>query len=331
MPVALCPGSVKDLVTYSTITAYSEDLIQRKGNIRAMTSALLLGESMPPLAASQMPASPTTPTLAVPATPARPAQPTGNPHLSIASSSCDSLMAITPGANVQISGLTSRPELNGQTGLVVSVDSASGRCEVRIGDTQSYHVRQSNLAPAQPDLWLSAGRAVSNSLTASLKASPNSRTSPDSVTSSSVGGPASASASAHAPRNRTPRANAKEILLVDEVDVFFGEDFYGKTFNPIVYLNLPEVEAILKAVWNERNARGQLFGVVRQSSSFDALICTLPEWTDILEKEVQAMCEDVQCFLDPKPHYDKVGDRLGYKVMDGIDYSVSYGYRTAFA
>ena len=44
------------------------------------------------------------------------------------------------------------------------------------------------------------------------------------------------------------------------------------------------------------------------------------------------MCADSMCFNDPTPHYDRGLDRLGYKVMDTINYeSAVYGYRTAFA
>jgi len=38
----------------------------------------------------------------------------------------------------------------------------------------------------------------------------------------------------HVPRpGLSPPSDAKEILLVDEVDVFFGKDFYGQTHNQV--------------------------------------------------------------------------------------------------
>ena len=43
------------------------------------------------------------------------------------------------------------------------------------------------------------------------------------------------------------------ILLIDEVDVFFGEGFYGNTYNPVAKLQNPELIALFKYIWNNRN------------------------------------------------------------------------------
>lgn len=43
--------------------------------------------------------------------------------------------------------------------------------------------------------------------------------------------------------------DGQEILLVDEVDVFFGGNFYGQTHNQVAVLALPEVEALLREIW----------------------------------------------------------------------------------
>ena len=67
------------------------------------------------------------------------------------------------------------------------------------------------------------------------------------------------------------------------------------------------------------------------SREYDALLKRLPEWKDVVERETQAMCADVLTFSDPQTYYDRSTDRLGYKVMDRIDGTVVYRYRTAFA
>jgi hypothetical protein len=38
----------------------------------------------------------------------------------------------------------------------------------------------------------------------------------------------------------TLRSNRLEVLLVDEVDVFFGKDFYGETYHPVGSIREPE-------------------------------------------------------------------------------------------
>eukprot|EP00961_Rhodomonas_salina_P188509 2544070-Rhodomonas_salina.4 len=122
----------------------------------------------------------------------------------------------------------------------------------------------------------------------------------------------------------------EEILLVDEVDIFFGEDFYGKTYNPAV--KLPEAAGLLRTVWRLRHSAGnRLLSDIKQSPEFRTILQSFPGWDEVIEREVQAMCADVLCFDDPKPHYDRGLDKLGYKVMDGISFDIHYGYRTAFA
>ena len=132
----------------------------------------------------------------------------------------------------------------------------------------------------------------------------------------------------------------EEILLVDEVDVFFGKDFYGSTHNQVVELTVPEAEELLRSVWKLWADRtgGQtmdyrcLLTAAMSSVEYAALLRRFPEWSDIVKRETEAMCADVLCFDDPKPYYDRILDRLGYKVMDGIEYEgVVYRYRTAFA
>ena len=41
----------------------------------------------------------------------------------------------------------------------------------------------------------------------------------------------------------------KSILLIDEVDVFFSESFYGKTYNAGVNFKHPLISEIIKSIW----------------------------------------------------------------------------------
>ena len=222
---------VLDRVTYSTITQYSEDVTKRKGDIRALTKALLHGQS---LAAASAP-----------------------------------LVGSTSG------------HASGAASSVVATSAAVSSKRKKQGAVNAMRAHSSL---------------------------------------------------------HSPHTNAKEILLVDEVDVFFGKDFYGQTHNQVVEVDVPEAVALLRAVWRLRTAEGRAVGYggllrrAKSSPEYAAVLRRFPEWNDVIERETQAMCADVQCFDDPKPHYDRGLDRLGYKVMDGIEYEgVVYRYRTAFA
>lgn len=141
---------------------------------------------------------------------------------------------------------------------------------------------------------------------------------------------------AHTLSNLSDPDQLPEILLVDEVDVFFGEDFYGQSHAQVAEVNTPEAVGLIKIVW-ELYYGGihdyhRLLSMVQKTQEYDKLLHSLSLFKVVIEREVEAMCADVLCFDEPMPHYDRGLDRLGYHVMDGIDYyTVVYRYRTAFA
>lgn len=46
----------------------------------------------------------------------------------------------------------------------------------------------------------------------------------------------------------------KRILLVDEVDVFFGKEFFGKFYSPSTSIKGPLIEDLVTYVWNNRGS-----------------------------------------------------------------------------
>jgi hypothetical protein len=43
-----------------------------------------------------------------------------------------------------------------------------------------------------------------------------------------------------------------QILLIDEVDVFFSESFFGKLYKPLAQITGPEVYALIDYIWENR-------------------------------------------------------------------------------
>ena len=43
------------------------------------------------------------------------------------------------------------------------------------------------------------------------------------------------------------------ILLIDEVDVFFSESFFGNTYMPQAEIKGPEVQALTDYIWENRD------------------------------------------------------------------------------
>lgn len=53
-------------------------------------------------------------------------------------------------------------------------------------------------------------------------------------------------------------AEIPKILLIDEVDVFFGKDFFGAIYRPEATISGPEVEALIDYIWYNRANRSNL-------------------------------------------------------------------------
>jgi len=125
----------------------------------------------------------------------------------------------------------------------------------------------------------------------------------------------------------------EEILLVDEVDVFFSSEFLGQTHNQVTQLREPEVGEILRDIWAsyKRGGRRQRLADVKAISAYGHLVQKFPRYAFLLDNEISLMLDQVR-HVDDEPYFlDTSSDRIGYKVMDTISYEATYGYRTIFA
>ena len=129
----------------------------------------------------------------------------------------------------------------------------------------------------------------------------------------------------------------EEILLVDEVDVFFSPHFYGQTRNHAVNLVSQEVEDLFRELWKHRGTASDLRDLkrllqeVQQWTQYKALLRKYPDIADIVESEVLRMCSDLIDHVHSPRAYVCVGNRIGYKRLDGMNFCMKYGYQTAFA
>lgn len=124
--------------------------------------------------------------------------------------------------------------------------------------------------------------------------------------------------------------NGNVILLVDEVDVFFGPDFYGKTYNQLAEVENRQAEQLLRRIWQHRREKLS-FSIVNNWPEYKSLMEKLGDWRSVIDTEVRRMCVDVENFDEPAYEVDTVNSRIGYSIMDSVDWDVVYGYRTAFA
>lgn len=128
------------------------------------------------------------------------------------------------------------------------------------------------------------------------------------------------------------------LLLIDEVDVFFSREFYGATYDPTREYACPEAAAILTRIWQDRNT----------SISFEAVQCMpevaalkakfRPEASGLIDQHIHLMLEDVKAYNDPEGQVMEISDENGnvvaqkihYRVQDSYSCALRYRYKTAF-
>jgi len=121
-------------------------------------------------------------------------------------------------------------------------------------------------------------------------------------------------------------AKKKRILLIDEVDVFFGTDFYGETFNPATRIQDACTYEIMRYIWKSPDAT---LSEVVQTPHFQQFSQQFKEWERLFKGEVSKMLLAVKEYKkgDPFPYQDKVA----YAINGNTSTTTAYGYSTPFA
>lgn len=128
--------------------------------------------------------------------------------------------------------------------------------------------------------------------------------------------------------NLLPRNN-ESILLIDEIDVFFGPDFFRQTHNPSTPIQNACVEALLRKFWTERDTI--TVENVKRTDEFNSIKRQYKYMSFYFEHEVNNMIEDAKRFDSPPYIVDKASALIGYFFRDSVDYKKRYRYRTGFA
>jgi SecA DEAD-like domain len=122
-----------------------------------------------------------------------------------------------------------------------------------------------------------------------------------------------------------------KILLVDEVDVLFKEDFLGRTFNPVASLRGLHVSDFLNYIWDNLSILSNST-ILRSARTAELLRMFPSDVRPLIEDHVQQMLRgaiSVKSCSNTK--YSIVENRIAYKYLDGVTTSTFHGYETAFA
>ena len=141
------------------------------------------------------------------------------------------------------------------------------------------------------------------------------------------------------------KTSSPSVLLLDEVDVFFSNHFYGGCYSPVVTLD--HTFSLLKRVWSERASITIVEEVMGFKETHDCLkiypnlkTYDSAEEVTFIEREIKKMLDDLHRFdASGKPtrhndimKFDESTKRIGYiDSASGVpSFSKTYGYTTAF-
>jgi len=121
-----------------------------------------------------------------------------------------------------------------------------------------------------------------------------------------------------------------QILLFDEVDMFFSEEYYGKTYNPSINFKDQKISNIFKLIWNNRNMNIQtLFKFIKESREFSACINIFTNCSNLLEEILKEILSDLDSF--ESHNYLVKDNKIVYLENEKFCFNVKKGYKTTFA
>ncbi|CAF3676046.1 unnamed protein product [Rotaria sp. Silwood1] len=123
------------------------------------------------------------------------------------------------------------------------------------------------------------------------------------------------------------KSNRRKVLLIDEVDVFLSEKYYGGTYTPSVYLKHPSIKALLDTIWENRTIR--TLNGIKAMPAYKTCASQFSNWTDLLDEAVKDMIASLQSFESST--YIVQNDRIVYVEGESIAENVVRGYDTIWA
>ena len=117
------------------------------------------------------------------------------------------------------------------------------------------------------------------------------------------------------------------VLLIDEVDVFFTDSFYGNIYTPLALLKDPSINNLTSYLFENRATMLNM-NTLEKSKEFLACCKCYAGWEFLIKEACKDMIADLKDF---KHDYILKNDKLAYKEQDGISFDVVYGYKTMFS
>lgn len=119
-----------------------------------------------------------------------------------------------------------------------------------------------------------------------------------------------------------------QLLLVDEVDVFFNKDFYGELYSISASLRNELITNLVNYIWQKKLILTSL-AQIQTAPAYKACRAHYGKWSFLLDEAIKDMIAALKTYQSHQ--YIVKDDKIAYKDQDGISFKIAYGYNTVFA
>lgn len=87
--------------------------------------------------------------------------------------------------------------------------------------------------------------------------------------------------------------NSKKILIIDEVDVFFEERYFGKLYRPAISLTNNNIKEVIQFIWKNKGAYSDLAlkQETQKTTSYQNIINEWPHLQAFFANQLDGMIE----------------------------------------
>ncbi|CAF1149858.1 unnamed protein product [Adineta steineri] len=119
----------------------------------------------------------------------------------------------------------------------------------------------------------------------------------------------------------------QKVLLIDEVDVFLSEKFYGGMYTPSLLLRDSSIKALLDVLWKSRHLL--TLNAVKDTSAYKDCEKRFSNWISLVDEAIKSMLCALQSYQSST--YTIKNDRIVYIEGESFVENVVRGYDTIWA
>jgi len=125
-------------------------------------------------------------------------------------------------------------------------------------------------------------------------------------------------------------SNKYQVLLFDEIDVFFSKDFYGKLYSSSLLQTHQTINDLFQFIWDKRKLMSdELLENIKNSNEYAKCKEMFNDWHELLDENLKDILYDLNTYESHQ--YFTFNNKICYKDNDEIVYNRRFGYKTVFA